>query len=328
MTNRFENRVFVIDKAAGPTSFEIVAALRRLSGLRRVGHAGTLDPLARGVLIVCTGTATRAVEHFMNLEKEYRFEVRLGVETTTLDAEGEVVREAPVPPFSIEQIRAAAAPFTGEYRMTPPAYSALKRGGKRMSDLARAGEPAEAAPRMVHIYGFEVLSFTTPIVECVVRCSRGTYVRSLAKDLGDNLGVPASIASLTRTRIGSLRIEDAVPSQCLTPERADEVTTLDLGEALSFLPAVVISARSKRSLLFGASPLRTDVVEVVNATSIGAVIGPLRILDEDGALLAIGTRGGDHPRDPLRVCDSFRLFVEASEGGTATAGVSRYSRAD
>ena len=328
MTNRFENRVFVIDKAAGPTSFEIVAALRRLSGLRRVGHAGTLDPLARGVLIVCTGTATRAVEHFMNLEKEYRFAVRLGVETTTLDAEGDVVREAPVPPFSIDEIRAAAAPFAGEYRMTPPAYSALKRGGKRMSDLARAGEPAEATPRLVHIYGFEVVSFTTPIVECVVQCSRGTYVRSLAKDLGDNLGVPASIASLTRTRIGSLRIEDAVSSHSLTTERADEVTSLDLGEALSFLPAVVISARSKRSLLFGASPLRTDVVEVVNAASIGAVIGPLRIMDEDGALLAIGTRGADHPRDPLRVCDSFRLFVEASEGGTATAGVSRYSRAD
>jgi tRNA pseudouridine55 synthase len=326
MTNRFDNRVFVIDKAAGPTSFEIVAALRRISGLRRVGHAGTLDHLARGVLIVCTGAATRAVEHFMNLDKEYRFEVRLGVETTTLDAEGDVVREAPVPSFSLDDIRAAASVFFGDYRMTPPTYSALKRGGKRFSDLARAGEPAEAAPRTVHIYGFEVVSFTTPIVECVVRCSRGTYVRSLAKDLGEKLGVPASIASLTRTRIGSFRVEDAVSSACLTPERADEIRGLDLGEALSFLPAVVVSARSKRSLLFGASPLRTDVVEVVNAASIGAVIGPLRILDEEGTLLAIGTRGGDHPRDPLRVCDSFRLFVEASEGGAATAGVSRFAR--
>ncbi len=328
MTNRFENRVFVIDKAPGPTSFEIVAALRRLSGLRRVGHAGTLDALARGVLIVCTGTATRAVEHFMNLEKEYRFAVRLGVETTTLDAEGDVVREAPVPPFSIEEIRAAAAPFIGEYRMTPPAYSALKRGGKRMSDLARAGEAAEATPRVVRIYDFEVASFTSPIVECVVRCSRGTYVRSLAKDLGDNLGVPASIASLTRTRIGDYRVEDAVPSESLCAERAEEVNGLDLGEALSFLPGVVVSARAKRSLLFGASPIRTEVVEVINAASIGAVVGPLRIIDEDGTLLAIGTRGGDHPRDPLRVCDSFRLFVEAGEGGTATAGASRYSRAD
>lgn len=323
MTNRFDNRVFVIDKAPGPTSFEMVAALRRLTGIRRVGHAGTLDHLARGVLILCTGTATRAVEHFMNLEKEYRFDVRLGVETTTLDAEGEVVREAPVPPLSIDELRAAAAGFVGEYHMTPPAYSALKRGGKRMSDLARAGEPAEATPRTVTIYAFEVVSAELPIVHCVVRCSRGTYVRSLAKDLGDKLGLPASVASLTRSRIGQFRVEDAVSSECLTPERADEVRGLDLGEALSFLPAVVVSARSKRSLLFGASPLRTDVVEVVNAATIGAVVGPLRILDEEGTLLAIGARGGDHPRDPLRVCDSFRLYVEASAGGAAAAGATR-----
>jgi tRNA pseudouridine55 synthase len=325
MSNRFDHRVFVIDKDAGPTSFEIVAALRRLSGIRRVGHAGTLDHLARGVLLVCTGTATRAVEHFMNLEKEYRFDVRLGVETTTLDAEGEIVREAEVPSLSLDQLRAAAAGFVGEYHMTPPAYSALKRGGKRMSDLARAGEPAEATPRTVHIYGFEVISVDLPIVQCVVRCSRGTYVRSLAKDLGDKLGLPASIASLTRSRIGSFRVEDAVSSECLTPERADEVRGLDLGEALSFLPAVVVSARAMRSLLFGASPLRTEVVEIVGTPTIGAVVGPLRILDEEGALLAIGSRGGDHPRDPLRVCDSFRLFVDASAGGTA-AGATRFAR--
>ena len=326
MTNRFDNRVFVIDKAAGPTSFEIVAALRRVSGIRRVGHAGTLDHLARGVLLLCTGTATRAVEHFMNLEKEYRFDVRLGVETTTLDAEGDVVREAPVPSLSIDQLRAAAAGFVGEYHMTPPTYSALKRGGKRMSDLARAGEPAEAAPRTVQIYGFDVVSAELPIVHCVVRCSRGTYVRALAKDLGDKLGLPASIASLTRSRIGSFRVEDAVSSEFLTPERADEVRGLDLGEALSFLPAVVVSARAMRSLLFGASPLRTEVVETIGAPTIGAVVGPLRILDEEGTLLAIGTRGGDHPRDPFRVCDSFRLYVEASAGGAAAAGATRLAR--
>ncbi len=326
MTNRFDNRVFVIDKAPGPTSFEIVAALRRVSGIRRVGHAGTLDHLARGVLLLCTGTATRAVEHFMNLEKEYRFDVRLGVETTTLDAEGDVVREAPVPSLSIDQLRAAAAGFVGEYHMTPPTYSALKRGGKRMSDLARAGEPAEAAPRTVQIYGFDVVSAELPIVHCVVRCSRGTYVRALAKDLGDKLGLPASIASLTRSRIGSFRVEDAVSSEFLTPERADEVRGLDLGEALSFLPAVVVSARAMRSLLFGASPLRTEVVETIGAPTIGAVVGPIRILDEEGTLLAIGTRGGDHPRDPFRVCDSFRLYVEASAGGAAAAGATRLAR--
>lgn len=326
MTNRFDNRVFVIDKQPGPTSFDVVASLRRVSGLRRVGHAGTLDALARGVLLVCTGTATRAVEHFMNLEKEYRFDVRLGVETTTLDAEGDVVREAPVPALSIEEVRAAAATFVGEYLMTPPAYSALKRGGKRLSDLARAGEAAEGAPRTVQIDGFEVVAIDLPIVTCVVRCSRGTYVRSLAKDLGDKLGVPASIASLARTRIGSFKIENAVPSDRLIAEHADEVVGMDLGEALAFLPGVVVSTQAKRTLLFGASPLRTEVVELRGTPTLGAVVGALRILDESGTLLAIGTRGSEHPRDPLRVCDSFRLYVEASPGGAPAAGAARFDR--
>ncbi len=323
MTNRFDNRVFVIDKVPGPTSFEMVAALRRLSGLRRVGHAGTLDALARGVLLVCTGHATRAVEHFMNLEKEYHFDVRLGVETTTLDAEGEVVRAAPVPSLAIDAVRAAAAGFVGDYRMIPPTFSALKIGGRRASDLARAGEPAEAAPRTVHIYAFEIVSLDLPLVHCVVRCSRGTYVRALARDLGAKLALPASIASLARTRIGNYRVEDAVSSECLAPERADEVIGLDLGEALSFLPGVVVSTRAKRALLFGAAPLRNDVVEILHTPTIGAIVGPLRILDEEGTLLAIGTRGGDHPRDPLRVCDSFRLFVAASPGAAGAARLSR-----
>lgn len=323
MTNRFDNRVFVIDKAVGPTSFEIVAAMRRVSGLRRVGHAGTLDPLARGVLLLCTGTATRAVEHFMNLRKEYRFDVRLGVETTTLDAEGEIVRETPVPALAIETIRAAAEKFVGEYLMTPPAYSALKRNGRRHSDLARAGEPAEATPRTVNIYAFDVVSVELPLVRCIVRCSRGTYIRSLAKDLGEGLGLPASIATLERSRIGDFTLENAIPSEKLDAEHADQVVGIELGEALSFVPGVVVSAHAKRALLFGASPLRTDVVELVGTPTIGAVVGPLRILDEGRALLAIGTRGSDHPRDPLRVCDSFRLYVEAGVGGGATAGASR-----
>jgi tRNA pseudouridine55 synthase len=201
--------------------------------------------------------------------------------------------------------------------MTPPAYSALKRGGRRFSDLARAGEIAEAEPRTVRVYAFDVEAFDSPLVTCVVRCSRGTYVRSLAKDLGERLGVPASIAALARTRIGAFRIEDGISSERLRPEFADDVVGLDLAGALSFLPGVVVSTRAKRALSFGSSPLRTDVLEVVGAPTIGAVSGPIRILDEDGVLLAVGTRGDGRPRDPLRVCDTFRLFVEANGDATA-----------
>lgn len=317
MSNAFENRVFVIDKALGPTSFDVVAAMRRASGLRRVGHAGTLDPLARGVLLVCTGTATRAVEHFMDLEKEYAFDVRLGVETSTLDAEGEVVREAPVPAdLAAERIHAAAASFVGPYAMTPPVYSAIKRKGRRHYEMARAGEDAPVEPRLVTIYGCEVTSVALPLVRCVVRCSRGTYVRSLARDLGARLGLPASLTTLTRTRIGPFRLEDAFASGDLVPGCAP--AGLPLEEALAFLPGVVIGERASRELRFGALPLRQDVVEVIGSPRHGA----MRVLDQNGILLAVGTRDADHPRDPLRICDSLRLYVEAG-GNPAGAHADR-----
>jgi tRNA pseudouridine55 synthase len=315
--NRFDHRVFVIDKTQGPTSFDVVGTMRRVTGLRKVGHAGTLDPLARGVLLVCTGLATRAVEHFMDLEKEYRFDVRLGVETATLDAEGAILREATVPAISMERLREAAATFVGDYLLTPPVFSALKRKGRRYYELARAGEVSEttevAAPRQVKIYSFEVLGAELPIVHCVVRCSRGTYVRSLARDFGEKFDLPASIATLTRTRIGAFSLENAFPSENLTPEHADDLVGLSLDDALSFLPAVVIDARAARELRFGALPLRTEVLESIGSTREGAI----RLLDETHRLLAVGFRDGERPRDPLRVCDSFRLCIDpVTAGGT------------
>lgn len=319
MSNRFDNRVFVIDKAAGPSSFEIVAAMRRVTGLRRVGHAGTLDPLARGVLLVCTGLATRAVEHFMDLEKEYQFDIRLGVETTTLDAEGDVLREAPVPHLAIDTLRATAASFVGDYLLTPPVFSALKRQGKRYYQLARAGEMTEASeatpPRQVKIYSFDVLEAELPIVRCVVRCSRGTYVRSLARDFGEKLDLPASIATLARTRIGAFAMASAYGSDRLAPDHADELTGLSLDEALSFLPAVVLDARAARELRFGGLPLRQDVIETLGAPRGGAI----RLLDEAHALLAVGYRDPDRPRDPLRVCDSFRALCQTGDSRSTEA---------
>lgn len=310
MKNRFDHRVFVIDKTPGPTSFDVVARVRRVTGLRKVGHAGTLDPLARGVLLVCTGLATRAVEHFMDLEKEYQFDIRLGVETATLDAEGPVLREAPVPDIALERLREVASSFVGDYLLTPPVFSALKHKGRRYYAMARAGEVTEtteaATPRQVKIYGFDVVSAELPIVRCVVRCSRGTYVRSLARDFGEKLDLPASIETLARTRIGDFSLENAFPSDALVPERADELIGLSLDDALSFLPAVVIDARAARELRFGGLPLRQDVVETIGSPRGGAI----RLLDEARSLLAVGYRDPDRPRDPLRVCDSFRLCVE------------------
>jgi tRNA pseudouridine55 synthase len=265
--------------------------------------------LARGVLLVCTGLATRAVEHFMDLEKEYRFDIRLGVETATLDAEGPVLREAAVPDISIETLREVASTFVGDYLLTPPVFSAIKNKGRRYYEMARAGEVSEtteaAPPRQVKIHGFDVIDAKLPLVTCVVHCSRGTYVRSLARDFGEKLDLPASVATLERTRIGSFTASAAFSSERLTPEHAHDLAGLALEDALSFLPGVVLDARSARELRFGGLPLRTDVVERIGSTTGGAI----RLLDEARTLLAVGFRDPDRPRDPLRVCDSFRLCV-------------------
>jgi tRNA pseudouridine55 synthase len=318
VSNRFDNRVFVIDKSVGPSSFDIVARVRRVTGLRRVGHAGTLDPLARGVLLVCTGLATRAVEHFMDLEKEYRFDIRLGVETATLDAEGPVLREAAVPVIAIETLREVAASFVGDYLLTPPVFSAIKNKGRRYYEMARAGEVSEtteaAPPRQVKIHGFDVIDAQLPLVTCVVRCSRGTYVRSLARDFGEKLDLPASVATLERSRIGAFSVANAFSSERLDPEQAHDLTGLSLDEALSFLPGVVLDERSARELRFGGLPLRTDVVERIGSTAGGAI----RLLDEARTLLAVGFRDPDRPRDPLRVCDSFRLCVGQTRDSAST----------
>jgi len=305
-----DNRVIVVDKAVGPTSFDVVAAFRRASGLRKVGHTGTLDPLAGGVLILCTGHATRAVEHFMNLEKEYEFTVRLGVETTTLDTEGEVVREEPCPPLVRGDVDAAAASFVGRYTLVPPRFSAVKQDGRRMYDVAREGGGGEAPERTVTIHDFRVTKVELPDVHCAVRCSRGTYVRSLARDLGERLGgVPAHVAALSRTRIGAFTRDDGFPSERIAARDLEGIRAYALADALAFLPGVVLSARAQRALLYGALPDAQDVVETVGA------IGPddaVRLLDEKGSLLAVGQRAGE-ARNRLRVVDSFRLYVDAAD---------------
>ncbi len=290
----------------GPTSFDVVTMFRRATGVRKVGHTGTLDPLARGVLIVCTGRATRAVEHFMNLEKCYEFDVHLGVETDTGDAQGKVIRTAACPEFSDVTIREAAAGFVGSYQMTPPVYSALKYRGRRLYEMARAGEAPEVPVRSVEIYAFDILAISLPIVTCRVRCSRGTYVRSLSVDLGKRLGVGAHIARLERTAIGSFTLEGAIRSDQLAQGHIDGLKGYSLESSLSFLPGVVLSKRSSRALVHGTLPGANDAVETIGVAHEDS---PLRMLDESGTLLAVGLRrGGD--RNPLTLVDSFRLLVD------------------
>lgn len=202
--------VLNIDKAPGWTSHDVVARVRRLTGQRQVGHAGTLDPLATGVLVVGLGAATRLLEYATGQPKTYHAVIALGQTTTTYDAEGEVTATSPVPALSVDQVDAALDAFRGLISQRPPAFSALKRDGVALYKRARAGEDVQVEPRPVTIYELALLALDGPQLTLRVRCGAGVYVRSLAHDLGQALGCGAHLAALRRTAVGSFIVEQAV----------------------------------------------------------------------------------------------------------------------
>ncbi|MEE8413779.1 MAG: tRNA pseudouridine(55) synthase TruB [Dehalococcoidales bacterium] len=199
-----------INKSWGPTSFDIVAKIKRLSGERRVGHAGTLDPAASGVLPVCLGQGTRVIEFLVDTTKSYRAEIELGVATDTYDATGKITQTGDPAGISWEQLDSALSSFRGSIRQVPPLYSALKRQGKPLYELARAGISVEIESRPVTIYSLEIRDWQPPVVTVEVVCSKGTYIRSLAHDLGQLLECGANLKSLIRLRCGRFDIKDAV----------------------------------------------------------------------------------------------------------------------
>jgi len=198
----------IVDKPAGLTSHDVVARLRRLTGTRRVGHGGTLDPMATGVLVAGVGNATRLLGHLALAEKEYQATIRLGQATSTADAEGEVISGAPAGALTLDAVRAAARPLTGEIQQVPPAVSAVKVAGTRAYRLARAGTTPVLAPRAVTVRSFCISSARRVggdllDVDAAVTCSSGTYIRALARDLGEALGVGGHVTVLRRTRAGA-----------------------------------------------------------------------------------------------------------------------------
>jgi tRNA pseudouridine55 synthase len=205
-----------INKPRGMTSFAVISLVRRLTGIRRVGHAGTLDPNAEGVLPVCVGQATRVVEHIVDSPKIYRGVVRLGVTTDTFDGEGAVVRTSDASAVTLEQIESALEDFVGEIMQVPPMYSAIKHKGQPLYRYARQGRDVAREPRPVRVYWARLLRFESPDAEIELSCGRGAYVRSLAHDLGELLGCGGYLESLTRTASGPFSIEDAVTPDELT----------------------------------------------------------------------------------------------------------------
>jgi tRNA pseudouridine55 synthase len=199
-----------IKKPRGMTSFAVVSRVKRLTGERRVGHAGTLDPIADGVLPVCLGRATRIVEYLVDQPKAYRGAVRLGVTTDSYDSEGSVVATGDSSGVSRDAVEAALARFVGEIDQLPPLYSALKHEGKPLYRYARAGKDVPRRPRKVTVHRLALLSFELPVIEIEVVCGRGAYVRSLAHDLGEALGCGGHLEHLTRLRSGPFTLEEAI----------------------------------------------------------------------------------------------------------------------
>jgi tRNA pseudouridine55 synthase len=199
-----------INKPLDRTSFSIVAMVKRLTGERRVGHAGTLDPAATGVLPVCLGQGTRVIKFLVDATKAYRAQIELGVATDTYDATGKITQKGDLSGISQEQVETALAAFHGLIEQTPPMYSAVKYHGKRLYELARAGITVERKSRLAKIYHLELLDWQPPVVTVEVVCGKGTYIRSLAHDLGLVLGCGANLKSLLRLRCGIFDIKDAV----------------------------------------------------------------------------------------------------------------------
>lgn len=199
-----------INKPPGMTSHDVVAKIRRGLKIKKVGHAGTLDPLATGVLVVCLGMATRLSEYVMDSTKRYRARVHLGVTTDTYDAEGEILLQRDCTHITQANVEQALAVFTGEIEQIPPMYSAIKQGGRKLYELARAGETVEREARRVRIDALTVGEWTPPYFTLDVTCSAGTYIRSLAYDLGEALGVGAHLAGLIRVASGRFALEDAI----------------------------------------------------------------------------------------------------------------------
>ncbi len=288
--------VLVVDTPKGPTSHDVVDRVRHVLGARKAGHTGTLDPLASGVLAVCLGKATRLVRFLSEGEKVYRAAVRFGFATTTDDALGEPLAPPVAVSLSDAEIRAACAGLVGSQLQLPPAFSAKRVAGRRAYAVARGGGAPFVEAARVTIHGLEPLAFAGDLLEIEVRCSPGTYVRALARDLGNALGCGGHLAELRRTRSGPFRLDQSVGWDEIGDGAA---RMLPLGDLLPELPAVRVGEEGCEATRHGRDLPRGLVLEGFPADP---PPGRLRVLDERGALLALAIpRGFDFRVQGLHV---------------------------
>jgi len=262
--------ILSIDKPAGMTSHDVVQRIRRLSGLRRVGHAGTLDPLATGVLLLCLGRATRLAEYLMHLDKEYEATVRLGQTTDTYDSEGSIVTEKSYAHVTPDLLSETLPQFQGDIQQKPPMYSAVKKGGQPLYKLARRGLEVERSYRTVTVYTLELLSYESPELRLRISCSSGTYIRSLAHDLGESLGCGGHVAALRRKSVGAFTDGDAIPLETLDSGNL-RAHVQGMDRAISHLPRVDLSESDVSALSHGQA---VPMAALSPATDLARAYGP------------------------------------------------------
>ena len=306
------NGVLVIDKPAGPTSHDVVAVVRRAIGLTRVGHTGTLDPLATGVLPLVIGSATRLASFMSGADKEYVAKIRMGAATETYDAEGAggsvrgrgelPERIAAVSALTEAAVGEAVSAFVGQYLQTPPAYSAKKAGGTPAYKLARQGKPVDVKPVEVTVTEIELRSYADGLADVRLVCSSGFYVRSLAHDLGQRLGCGAHLEGLQRTRAGAFRLEDAVPLGAVVADGPEAARRglIPMNRLLTHLPAVVLTETGAERARHGAQ-LRSQDLTRSTLSSERVVDGPVRLLDDNGSLVGLADARRDGLLHPVVV---------------------------
>ena len=273
------NGIVIVDKPEGWTSQDVTARLRRGFNTRRIGHGGTLDPMATGVLPVFVGRATRGVEFFEHAEKTYEATLRLGLSTDTEDITGEVLETKAVS-VTEEEFLAVLPRFRGTIQQIPPMYSALKVNGQKLYDLARKGKEVERQPREITIFELECLNFSGDTAKLRVRCSKGTYIRTLCKDIGAALGCGGCMAALRRVAAGEYAITEAVPLQQLLEAETPEVYLRPVDSLFLQYPAVVLTEKQTLRCKNG------------NSFSIAKADGTYRVYDSAGAFLALSVVSG------------------------------------
>jgi tRNA pseudouridine55 synthase len=274
-------------KPPGLTSHDVVAAVRRLTGQRRVGHAGTLDPMAEGVLIVGVGQGTRVLEYLAGAAKEYCARIHLGVSTDSDDTEGAVLSVKDVRRYRRPSIERLLQTFIGRQAQLPPVYSALKKGGQPAYRLARAGKSVERTPRLVDIEAIRLISWQRPHIVCRVTCSKGTYIRSLARDVGAKLGCGAHLCGLVRLRSGDFTLDDAIPLPLLEHALAEGYWQHPIDAALSDTPAVILGPEDELRLRQGQ-----DIGLAQPAAADMAGRQPWRAYSSGGELIALLVSAG------------------------------------